>query len=94
MTILLHLHCTRVYSQHQITQGYILNMDVKTRRILKDLFMFRWNCAFRTQVIHDITVYSGIEIKCVPFQNKLSFAVATCCLIFFVRYTIFSDNTM
>jgi len=49
-----------------------------------DMFMLHWNCVFRTQLIHDLHLvhYCSIQIKCAPFQKKLSFAVAICCLIF------------
>jgi len=49
-----------------------------------DTFMFRWNCVFKHKWYMPCSksIYCAIEIKCVPFQNKLSFAVAKFCLIF------------
>ena len=72
------------------TESFVLiSIFVEFDRKRLDMFISRWNCVFRTEIMHDlheIFCYTML-IERVSFSKKLWFAVAICCLIFWKIYT-------
>jgi len=56
------------------------------------MFVFRWNCVFRTEVIHDLhyIFYCTIQITCVSFLKKI--VVCSCNMLFYYYYYFFFRN--